>query len=319
MGRTGAVTELMKYSDLPAHIRSHFAVSPGLLYREGGKLYLSLSPETVLCCEDLPETVRLLDSIRRFYGSSRPFPRNREEFLLQVITGTFPADCSFRPEQYRLTEPLDRCIILFRIETGAQGKKLYDLFSAMIPVNGKDVFLSVDHLTTALIQDCSHTTNDEIAEYAEAVIGTFESEGIVSVCAGIGRRAETILGLRNSFLDAHEALALGKKYHSSGTVFQYGRQTLERILECIPDDKKQAIRKEFFARDEGRMLSDELLDTVREFFRNDLNLTATSKQLFIHRNTLNYRLDKIKKEFGLDLRRFEDAVVFRIVSELPGE
>ena len=65
--------------------------------------------------------------------------------------------------------------------------------------------------------------------------------------------------------------------------------------------------------------AEEMLETVRVFFRNDLNLTATSKQLFIHRNTLNYRLDKIRKETGLDLRSFEDAVIFRIIyGFLPG-
>ena len=62
---------------------------------------------------------------------------------------------------------------------------------------------------------------------------------------------------------------------------------------------------------------DEMLETVRVFFFFFLNLTAASKQLFIHRNTLNYRLDKIKKETGLDLRSFEDAVIFRIVSAFP--
>ena len=60
-----------------------------------------------------------------------------------------------------------------------------------------------------------------------------------------------------------------------------------------------------------------MLDTVRVFFRSDLNLTAASRQLFIHRNTLNYRLDKIKKAFGLDLRTFQDAVVFKLISEFP--
>ena len=62
-----------------------------------------------------------------------------------------------------------------------------------------------------------------------------------------------------------------------------------------------------------------MLDTVRVFFDNDLNLTAASKQLFIHRNTLNYRLDKIKKDFGLDLRSFRDAVIFKSVSEMTDE
>ncbi len=66
-------------------------------------------------------------------------------------------------------------------------------------------------------------------------------------------------------------------------------------------------------------MPDELLETVRVFFRNDLNLTAASRELFVHRNTLNYRLDKIRKETGLDLRSFRDAVIFQILSGIPDE
>ena len=61
-----------------------------------------------------------------------------------------------------------------------------------------------------------------------------------------------------------------------------------------------------------------MMETIRVFFRNDLNITAASKELFIHRNTLNYRLDKIKRETGLDLRTFQDAVVFRLICGMAG-
>jgi carbohydrate diacid regulator len=68
---------------------------------------------------------------------------------------------------------------------------------------------------------------------------------------------------------------------------------------------------------ENNDLSGELLETVRVFFLNDLNLTATAKQLYIHRNTLNYRLDKIRKLLHLDVRSFRDAVVFKIITDFP--
>ena len=74
--------------------------------------------------------------------------------------------------------------------------------------------------------------------------------------------------------------------------------------------------RHFIGNQSENRLSEETLETVRVFFQNDLNLTAASKQLYIHRNTLNYRLDKIRKDFGLDLRSFQDAVIFRVISEI---
>ena len=109
------------------------------------------------------------------------------------------------------------------------------------------------------------------------------------------------------------------RYHIQDRVYVYEKQMLERIIDTIPENKKKEIQKSFYGNCRETALSDEMLETVRVFFRNDLNLTAASKQLFIHRNTLNYRLDKIKKEFGLDLRSFGDAVVFRIISEMSDE
>ena len=126
-------------------------------------------------------------------------------------------------------------------------------------------------------------------------------------------------GIRTSYMEAESALKLGMRYHRQEHVFIYEEQTLERIVDSIPEDQKEEILKLFFGTDSEHGLSDEMLETVRVFFRNDLNLTAASKQRFIHRNTLNYRLDKIKKDYGLDLRSFQDAVIFRVISEIASK
>ena len=159
--------------------------------------------------------------------------------------------------------------------------------------------------------------DDEMQEYSEAVIDSLTGEGIAGVKAGIGRETDEIYGLRNSYYEGISAISIGMRYHYRENVFLYSGQSLERILESIPDERKKEIRQEVFHRFPGYGLPDDLIETVRVFFQNDLNLTAASRQLFIHRNTLNYRLDKIKKETGLDLRSFQDAVIFRIVSDIP--
>ena len=109
------------------------------------------------------------------------------------------------------------------------------------------------------------------------------------------------------------------RFSAKESVFMYRKQMLERIIDSIPKEKKKEIRNSFFQNQPGGCLSGELMETVQVFFQNDLNLTAASRQLFIHRNTLNYRLDKIKKIYGLDLRSFSDAAVFKVLLDIPDE
>ena len=92
---------------------------------------------------------------------------------------------------------------------------------------------------------------------------------------------------------------------------------LERLLSEIPAEKRQQFRRIVMNEQTERILNEETLDTVNMFFASDLNMSDTARQMFIHRNTLTYRLDKIRKETGLDLRKFNDAVIFRILSAMP--
>ena len=135
----------------------------------------------------------------------------------------------------------------------------------------------------------------------------------------IGRGYSDMTGIRSSYQEASQALETGIRHHSMDHVFSFAAQTMERIVDSIPEKRKKSILQTLFEGRDINRLPDEMMETVQVFFRNDLNLTAASKQLYIHRNTLNYRLDKIRKDYGLDLRCFQDAVIFRIVSEFMND
>ena len=89
------------------------------------------------------------------------------------------------------------------------------------------------------------------------------------------------------------------------------------MISAIPEDIRKELRRELNG--DGKQLTAELMETARAFLQNDMNLTTTAKQLYIHRNTLIYRLDKIRKETGFDLRRFRDAAAFQMISQIPGD
>ena len=95
----------------------------------------------------------------------------------------------------------------------------------------------------------------------------------------------------------------------------YQKQILERILSSVPAERRTELKKDIFNDKAKKLLNAEMVETVRVFFENDLNLSTTAKKLYLHRNTLTYRLDRIHRETGLDLRTFKDAAAFKAIMD----
>ena len=157
----------------------------------------------------------------------------------------------------------------------------------------------------------------EIAEFTLALIGTLEAEAGMRLKAGVSdihhRPEEWPAGYR----EALEALATGERFHQISPVQVYGRQILERVAENVPPGLRSSLRRKFLGENPESILTEETRETAERFFEADLNLSVAARQMFIHRNTLTYRLDRIQRETGLDLRKFNDAVIFRLLLMMP--
>jgi len=122
--------------------------------------------------------------------------------------------------------------------------------------------------------------------------------------------------LRESYMEARRAIEVGRIFKAEESIYVYSRLILERFLMELPQDISAYYHSLLFNRKNQRLFNEEMLYTIDMFFKKDLNLSDTARQLYIHRNTLVYRLDKVQKQIGLDLRSFEDAVTFKILMEL---
>ena len=310
-------TQICCPDDLSDEIRKQLAAAPDHFCAADGMIYLMID-RNIFRFSDDDAGKALATAIAQKQKDSFSRPQSRNELYKRILE-----DPDYKPDQallrqYGLRKDSARCTAVFRSFSPIEND-LYTILSSMAPVEKGDVIIPTEYQSAVLIKDPDGQTEEEITEFIEAVIGTMEAEGIDDICAGIGRSYPDITGIRRSYLEGKQALQIGRKYRRQDHVYVYSRQTLERIVNSIPEEKKAEIRNAFFGSRSASILSDEMLETVRVFFRNDLNLTAASKQLFIHRNTLNYRLDKIKKDFGLDLRVFHDAVIFRVITEIAKE
>ncbi len=129
---------------------------------------------------------------------------------------------------------------------------------------------------------------------------------------GIGTSVSGIKDLAKSFKEAQVALEVGKVFDNEESIVSYDNLGIARLIYQLPTTLCETFLKEVFKQGSIDSLDHETLFTIRRFFENNLNVSETSRKLFVHRNTLVYRLEKIKKLTGLDLREFDHAIVFKI-------
>ena len=315
MEKRNAAVELIPWEQIPEEVCRFFEREPDAVCRIKGKIYLQMDREA-LSCEDNEEGNKVLSAvqqrIRNHSGGTDP-----KDIWYQIITAPEPDRAAALAKEHGIEYRKKRTVVLFRVKY-LPGQPLDRIFSEIAPLEEEDRLAAVDCDTLALIRESAFRSEDEIAEYAAAVIDTMVSEGVSDLQAGIGTEAEDLGGLHQSFEQARNALTTGIRYDPGGTLFRYSGQKLERIIDAIPAEEREKLIREFRSGNIGETFDEEMMETVRVFFRNDLNITAASKELFIHRNTLNYRLDKIRRETGLDLRTFQDAIVFRLICGMTG-
>ena len=200
--------------------------------------------------------------------------------------------------------------MVFQREENAPGS-LAAILRDLAPMEERDLLAEDGAGRALMIKEGSDA--GEIAEFASALVGTLEAEAGLRIRAGVSdvhhRPEEWPAGYR----EALEALATGEHFHRLSPVQVYGRQVLERVAESIPSGVRDSMRRQFLGEEPDRILTAETRETAERFFEADLNLSVAARQMFVHRNTLTYRLDKIQKETGLDLRKFQDAAIFQLL------
>ena len=155
-------------------------------------------------------------------------------------------------------------------------------------------------------------TPEDLNQLAKSIVDTLLSEYYIHCCVGIGSAVSSIKDLAFSFKEAQIAIEVGKVFDTEKSIVSYDNLGIARLVYQLPTTLCEMFLKEIFKNGSIDSLDQETLFTIQRFFENNLNVSETSRKLFVHRNTLVYRLEKIKKLTGLDLREFEDAIVFKV-------
>ena len=185
--------------------------------------------------------------------------------------------------------------------------------------NSLDSVVAMDEKTCAFVRFLfeKEDAEDSPADYAQFLAQSLQEELGVQVSIGVGATVKSLKDVSTSFMQASSALHYAKMFESKGQVHSYREYVLVKLLEEIPESRFAEYLSVLTDESADEIWKDEeMISTAEEFLRNSLNVSETSRNLYMHRNTLLYRLDKIKEATGLNLRSFADAVSFRVLTIL---
>jgi len=217
-----------------------------------------------------------------------------------------------RAKKLHIDTDVKRCV--FIIETKAEKdnnalETVRNIFSA----KAKDFITAVDEKNIILVKEVRpNETYEDLAKTARTIVDMLNMEAMVSVHVAFGTIVNEIKEVSRSYKEAKMALDVGKIFYSDKNIIAYNNLGIGRLIYQLPIPLCRMFIKEIFDGKSPDEFDEETLTTINKFFENSLNVSETSRQLYIHRNTLVYRLDKIEKATGLDLRVFEDAITFKI-------
>lgn len=182
-----------------------------------------------------------------------------------------------------------------------------------VNANSRDFVTAVDENNVIVVHDLSEgDTPKEIEKTAKVLETSLVKEGLKNVRVAYGTVIKEIKEVSRSYKEAKMALDVGKIFFDERNIIAYSELGIGRLIYQLPIPLCRMFIKEIFGGKSPDEFDEETLTTINKFFENSLNVSETSRQLFIHRNTLVYRLDKLQKSTGLDLRVFEDAITFKI-------
>ena len=220
-------------------------------------------------------------------------------------------DIYSRAKKLHIQTDVPRAIMI--LETGSgHDNNVMELTRAHLS-SGKDFVTAVDENNVIVVKELSEAdAAKEIERSANSLEHFLLREGIRDIRISYGTTVQEIKEVSRSYKEAKMALDVGKIFFEERNIIAYSELGIGRLIYQLPIPLCKMFIREIFGGKSPDDFDEETLTTIYKFFENSLNVSETSRQLFIHRNTLVYRLDKLQKSTGLDLRVFEDAITFKI-------
>ena len=238
---------------------------------------------------------------------------DRGTFVKNIIMDNIlPGDIYIRAKELHFATDAPRAVFLIR-QIGHSDVATVDVLSGLFPDKLQDFVLSINETDIAIVKQISaNTVTEDLEKLAQSMEEVLKNELRIKTVIGIGTVADHLRELADSYKEAQTAIDVGKVFDTEKSIMHYENLGIGRLIYQLPTTLCEIFLSEVFKKNSIDSLDQETLFTINKFFENNLNVSETSRKLFVHRNTLVYRLEKIKKLTGLDLRQFDHAIVFKV-------
>ena len=313
-------SELVKIGEIRQGIRDELAyssegvVSGGYTYRPvsgGAKAeYIVFVEGEDKMAEKMCKLLSIsLGNIKNLYDEKY----DKGSFIKNIILDNIlPSDIYIKSKELHFNTEEIRIVFLIKF-FGKTDMLPFEMLQNMFPDKSKDYVISVGERDVVLVKDIKPGTDGkEIEKMATNIADTLCTEFYTKVAIGISTAVDNIKDLARAYKEAQVALEVGKVFETEKNIISYENLGIGRLIYQLPTTLCDMFLQEVFKKGSLESLDRETLVTIQAFFENNLNVSETSRKLFVHRNTLVYRLEKIRKLTGLDLREFEHAITFKV-------
>ena len=229
-----------------------------------------------------------------------------------ILDNMLLVDIYNRAKKLRIEALVPRVVFLIETE-GEEDNPASELLSSMFSAQAGDYITAIDEDNVILIKALTEKEDDEsLNQIADTVVDMMNMEAMMNVRVAYGTVVKELKEVSRSYKEAKMALDVGKIFYAEKKVTAYSTLGIGRLIYQLPINLCRMFIEEIFGDNVPDDLDEETLTTINKFFENNLNISETSRQLFVHRNTLVYRIEKLEKSTGLDIRTFDDALTFKI-------
>lgn len=217
-----------------------------------------------------------------------------------------------RAKKLHIEAAIPRAVFLVETEK-EKDSAVMEFLNGMFSSQIGDYITAVDESNVILIKALAPEDGYErLEQIANTIADMMNMEAMLNVRVAYGRIVGELKEVSKSYKEAKMALDVGKIFYAEKKVTAYNTLGIGRLIYQLPINLCRLFIDEIFGSNVPAELDEETLTTINKFFENNLNVSETSRQLFVHRNTLVYRIEKLQKSTGLDIRVFDDALTFKI-------
>lgn len=237
---------------------------------------------------------------------------DRNNFMQNILLGNMLVVDMYNKAQKLHIEQAERVVYVIDVE-GKKDSTAMEMVKNLFVTKARDFVTEIDEQSIILIKDTRDMKDDEeLDTLASMIVDNMHAEAMVRVRVGYGNRIHNLQDIAKSYQEAKMALEVGRIFYAEKETIAYRYLGIGRLIYQLPMSLCEMFIHEVFGDEIPDVFNEETTTTIQKFFENNLNISETARQLYVHRNTLVYRLERLEKVIGLDIRKFDDAMTFRI-------